>query len=104
MRCVCEVVLLSKLAVDPACDNRRGRTLHAACVSAKEDGERDFWMGFVRVSEKPPDFRWRRVIVARAGFADGHFITATVETGLAGAVQNRREQAFANFWKDRSDI
>src|SRR5229473_1864822 len=59
-------------------------------------------MRLVGIGDEPADAR--SGIVARSGLAQGHFVSAAIEAALAGAVENRREHAFANFRKHGGDI
>src|SRR6266704_974743 len=99
-----KIILFPQLAVHDAGNLRGRRPLHAARIPAQQHRQRDLRMCFIRVREEPADFRRRGVIVARSRFADGHLVAAAVKARPARAIQHRRQHAFADFRKNRSDV
>src|SRR6266851_67322 len=97
-----KIVLFAEAAVDAAGDQGGGGADDLAGAAAEENGYRDLGMGFVSIGDEPADAR--SGIAAGSGLAQGHFVSASIEATLAGAVENRREHAFANFRKHGGDI
>src|SRR5580704_7778523 len=99
-----EIVLFAQFAIDAPCDYGSHGALDAARITAQQNGQCDFRMGFVGVGHEPAYVRRRGVIVAGTRLAKRGLVAAVVEAGFARAVENSGEHAFANFGENRSDI
>ena len=100
--CGCEIVLFAEALVDAAGYEGGGWAFDLVRLAAEENGERDFRVLFVGVSDEPADLgTW---VVAGASLAERGFVAAGIEAALRRAVENSGEHAFANFRKNRSDV
>src|SRR5258708_6125565 len=97
-----EIVLFAQTAIDVASNASGERALDAGAIATNQNGERDFGMRFIGVSEKPADVG--KLIGASAGFSSGHFIATGIKAAFASTVENRGQHAFPQFGKQRSDV
>src|SRR5207302_6277900 len=104
VRGVRKIILFAESAVDAPCHNGGRRTLYSARVSTQQNRERDFRVRVIGVGKEPADFRRIRVVVASARLAERHLVSAPVETGFAGPIKHRGEQALADFRQYRTNV
>src|SRR5207302_9891679 len=104
VRGVRKIILFAESAVDAPCHNGGRRTLYSARVSTQQNRERDFRVRVIGVGKEPAYFRRGRVVVASARLPERHLVSAPVETGFAGPIKHRGEQALADFRQYRTNV
>src|ERR1051326_377746 len=97
-----KIILFAEPTVDMAGNACCKRSFDTAAIAANQDGESDFRMRLIGVGQKPADMR--NLIGACSCFSSGHVIAARVEAAFACAVKDRRQHAFPQFGKQRSNV